>query len=258
MSAPADRPLTDEMLDSAQRALQGLPGLAPRPLPAHLQRLRPLRALGLINIQVESFASGQLRSATFLKTSIAGRPMVSAVVACPDHALGCPVFSVDAMITGSALLLVVEVLDAGVRDDPPLRVFLDTMAAYKAQMLAGPAVDASAPPHAWNRWYVPAASIRVKAPLDSAGEILAIFERCVDAYARLFGESTPLDVAAAREARRQAESYVETLLDQGGPAVDTFRLLLGRSRQREFVRSVMFGLETSSAPATGTPVPPGK
>ena len=249
MNTAAGRSLTGDMLDAAWRAFGTLPGgLARRPLPARLQRLRPLRALGLIEIQVESFTGGQLRSATFLRTAIAGRPMVSAVVACPDHALGCPVFSVDAMITGSSLLLVLEVLDPGVRDDPPLRTFLTAMAAHKTQMLAGPVIDASLPPHAWNRWYVPTASIRVKAPPGSAAEIFPIFERCVEAYVRLLGESTPLDSARAQVSRQQAEAYVATLLDQGGPAVDTFRLLLGRTRQREFVSSVMFGLETASAP----------
>jgi hypothetical protein len=233
------------MLDSARRALGNISGLAPRPLPGPLQRLRPLRSLGLINIEAESFASPQLRSATFLRTSIAGRPMVSAVVACPDHALGRPVLSVDAMITGSSLLLVLEVLDPGVRDDLPLQNFLATMAEEKAQMLAGPVSDASLPPHAWNRWYVPGASLRVKAPLVSTAAIIPVFERCAGAYARLLRDSAPLDAAGTRGSRQQVETYVETLLDEGGPAVETFRLLLGRKRQREFVRSVMFGLETA-------------
>jgi hypothetical protein len=105
---------------------------------------------------------------------------VSGVVACPDHALGCPVFSVDGMIVGSSLLFVLEVLDPGVRDDPPLRAFLAAMAGHKAQMLSGPVVDSALQPPAWNRWYVPAASIRLKVPRGSADAILAIFEHCVD------------------------------------------------------------------------------
>lgn len=76
----------------------------------------------------------------------------------------------------------------------------------------------------------------------------------------------PLDTAEAQRSRQQIEAYVAALLDEGGPAVETFRLLLGRLRQREFVRSVMFGLDPAPAansivsrksPEPGNPASPG-
>ncbi|MFQ5634665.1 MAG: hypothetical protein ACE5G3_04960 [Gammaproteobacteria bacterium] len=246
MSADANRAVLNGMLNSARGALAMLPGFGPRPLANHLKRLRPWRALGLVDIRAESCAGQQLRSITFLRTSIAGRATVSAVVACPDHALGCPIFSVDGMIVGSSLLFVLEVLDPGVRDDPPHRAFMSAMAGHKEKMLSGPVVDATVQPPAWNHWYIPDASIRVKVAAGSAEEILAIFEDCVDSYARLIGESLPFDTDTALRSGQQVEAYVSALLDEGGPAVETFRFLLGRHRQREFVRSVMFGLESPS------------
>ena len=39
------------------------------------------------------------------------------------------------------------------------------------------------------------------------------------------------------------ETYVETLLDKGGPAVDVFEKFMGPEKQREYVRTVMFGLD---------------
>ena len=39
------------------------------------------------------------------------------------------------------------------------------------------------------------------------------------------------------------EKYVSTLLSQGGPAVDVFKKILGADGQKEYVRTVMFGLD---------------
>ena len=47
----------------------------------------------------------------------------------------------------------------------------------------------------------------------------------------------------SRELRAGTERYVSTLLAEGGPAVDVFRRILGPEGQKEYVRSVMFGLD---------------
>ncbi len=43
--------------------------------------------------------------------------------------------------------------------------------------------------------------------------------------------------------RAGMENYVDTLLDKGGPAVDVFKKFLGPEKQREYIRTVMFGLD---------------
>jgi hypothetical protein len=39
------------------------------------------------------------------------------------------------------------------------------------------------------------------------------------------------------------EWYVDTLLAKGGPAVEVFKTLLGPEKQKEYVRTVMFGID---------------
>jgi len=45
------------------------------------------------------------------------------------------------------------------------------------------------------------------------------------------------------QVRAGMEKYVETLLAKGGPAVDVFKKFLGPEKQREYIRTVMFGLD---------------
>ena len=52
-----------------------------------------------------------------------------------------------------------------------------------------------------------------------------------------------LPARAARQVRAGMEKYVETLLAKGGPAVDVFKKFLGPEKQREYIRTVMFGLD---------------
>jgi hypothetical protein len=52
-----------------------------------------------------------------------------------------------------------------------------------------------------------------------------------------------VDAEQSARVRDGIERYVSTLLEQGGPAVDVFRQMLGPEGQQEYVRTVMFGLE---------------
>jgi hypothetical protein len=42
--------------------------------------------------------------------------------------------------------------------------------------------------------------------------------------------------------RKSVKAYVDNLIGQGGPAVDLLVKLLGVSKQKEYVYTVMFGL----------------
>jgi hypothetical protein len=57
-------------------------------------------------------------------------------------------------------------------------------------------------------------------------------------------QSQPLSGEPSGTARSGKETCVDRILSKGGPAVDVFEKFLGPEKQREYVRTVMFGLDS--------------
>ena len=74
-------------------------------------------------------------------------------------------------------------------------------------------------------------------------ELFEIYQTFLEAYLDMAKNAQPLSPEMSVQVRAGMEKYVDTLLDKGGPAVDVFKKFLGPEKQREYVRTVMFGLD---------------
>jgi hypothetical protein len=63
------------------------------------------------------------------------------------------------------------------------------------------------------------------------------------AYLDMARNAQPLGAEESGKVKAGMEWYVDTLIAKGGPAVNVFKTILGPEKQKEYVRTVMFGLD---------------
>ena len=113
-----------------------------------------------------------------------------------------------------------------------MRAWQDTVQQYE-----------QSPSKDWYKEYVTDFSIHIEADASRDDELFAIYQTFLEAYLDMAKNAQVLPDDQRDRVRSGMEQYVDTLLDKGGPAVDVFKKLLGPEKQREYVRTVMFGLD---------------
>jgi hypothetical protein len=83
----------------------------------------------------------------------------------------------------------------------------------------------------------------MKADSSRDEELFKIYQTFLEVYLDMAKNAQPLSPELRDRVKAGIENYVDTLLEKGGPAVDVFKKFLGPEGQREYVRTVMFGLD---------------
>jgi hypothetical protein len=220
----------------SEAALAGLP-LRPHPVSAQYQRVRsfPLMDISVISRSGERLARVNSLDATMLLCMKMYTLMIR-----PDEAYNLPVLSVDFIfLPFGKRVYVIEVID-------PARIGDANKQRHYARMRAIQAGLADLPTSGtrdWYRDYLTDFSIHSRAGRADDARLQASYQAWLAAYLAMLQDAQPVPDATRQALRAGTERYVSTLLAEGGPAVDVFRRILGPEGQRDYVRSVMFGLD---------------
>ena len=214
--------------------------LSPHPVKREFRKINPMKMLKLITILVDSRTGGRLARVNTLDATIGGFMKMYTLLVRPDFAYNLPVLSVDLIFAGKKRVFIIEVIDpAGAEDENKNQYYQKFRECAKGIEH----LEASGTESEWSKDFLTDFSIHVKADRQSDELLFNIYERYLGLYLEMVQKSSSLDEPSAERIQKGMETYVATLLEKGGPAVNVFKNLLGPQGQTEFVRTVIFGLD---------------
>ncbi len=220
----------------SREALKDIP-LQPHPVS---EQYRHIRSLPLMDITVSSSSAERLARVNSLDATMLLCMKMYTLMIRPDEAYNLPVLSVDFIfLPFGKRVYVIELIDPAHIDDANKQ-------KYYAQMRAASAAVAGLPASGTRDWYqdfLTDFSVHSRATSADDALLQATYQAYLEAYLGMVRDASEVPAETSIELRAGMERYVATLLAEGGPAVDVFRRILGPEGQKEYVRSVMFGLD---------------
>ncbi len=209
------------------------------PVKPEYQTLHPWKFLKLFKIQVNSMSGDRLARVNSLDATMFLFMKMFTLMIRPDYQYNLPVLSVDFIFVGKKRVYVIEVIDPAKIDDANKKTHYDKMRACLPKVEGfeeGPVRD-------WYKEYITDFSIHIKATSDNDELLFDIYKTYLTAYLDMVDNADSLTPEVSRKVKAGLEKYVGTLLTEGGPAVEVFKKMLGVDGQKEYVRTVMFGLD---------------
>jgi len=213
--------------------------LAPFEVKPEYRTIHPAKMLKLFKILVSSYTSDRLARVNSLDATMFVFMKMYTLMIRPDYSYNLPMLSVDFIFIGKKRVFVIEVIDPAKIDDDNKRVHYDRMRVWQdsvKQYEQSPTKD-------WYKDFLTDFSIHIKADVSRDDELFKIYQTFLEAYLEMAKNAQPLSPELRDKVKAGIETYVDTLLAKGGPAVDVFKKFLGPDGQREYVRTVMFGLD---------------
>ncbi len=214
--------------------------LKPYTVKKEFRKLHPLRFLKLFKISVrESLSGDRLARVNSLDATMFFFGKMFTLMIRPDFDYNVPVLSVDIIFMGSSRVFIIEIID-------PERIGDDNKNKYYDQMREWTPKVKQFEQSATRDWYerfLTDFSIHIKAKKSDDAVLFDIYKSYLENYVAMAQNAEPLSGDMSARMKQGLERYVDTLLSEGGPAVEVFKKMLGEDGQREYVRSVMFGLE---------------
>jgi len=213
--------------------------LAPFAVKPEYRVIHPAKMLKLFKILVSSYTTDRLARVNSLDATMFVLMKMYTLMIRPDYRYNLPMLSVDFIFIGKKRVFVIEVIDPAKIEDENKRIHYDRMRVWHEtvkQYEQSPTKD-------WYGDFLTDFSIHIKADATRDDELFAIYQTFLEAYLDMAKNAQPLSPEMSAQVRSGMEKYVETLLDKGGPAVDVFKKFLGPEKQKEYIRTVMFGLD---------------
>jgi len=213
--------------------------LMPFEIKPEYRKIHPAKMLKLFKILVTSYTGDRLARVNSLDATMFIFMKMYTLMIRPDYNYNLPVLSVDFIFIGKKRVFVIEVIDPAKIDDENKRVHYDRMRVWQdtvKQYEQSPTKD-------WYKDFLTDFSIHIKADETKDAELFKIYQTFLEAYLDMAKNAQPLSPELRDKVKVGFETYVDTLLGKGGPAVDVFKKFLGPDGQKEYVRTVMFGLD---------------
>jgi hypothetical protein len=213
--------------------------LTPFEVKPEYRKIHPAKMLKLFKILVSSYTTDRLARINSLDATMFVFMKMYTLMIRPDYSYNLPMPSVDFIFIGKKRVFVIEVIDPAKIDDDNKRVHYDRMRVWQEtvkQYEQSPTKD-------WYKDFLTDFSIHIKADESRDEELFNIYRTFLEAYLDMAKNAQPLSPELRDRVKSGIEAYVGTLLAKGGPAVDVFKKFLGPEGQKEYVRTVMFGLD---------------
>lgn len=209
------------------------------PVKPEYQKLHPWKFLKLFKIQVNSMSGDRMARVNSLDATMFLFMKMFTLMIRPDYKYNLPVLSVDFIFIGKKRVYVIEVIDPAKIDDE------NKSAHYEKMKACMPKVEGfeEGPVRDWYKEFITDFSIHIKATQDDDDLLFDIYKIYLEAYLDMTDNAQALAPEMSEKIKAGLEKYVDTLLREGGPAVEVFKKMLGEEGQREYVRTVMFGLD---------------
>jgi len=212
--------------------------LVPDPVKLEYQTLHPWKAVKLIKIVTETKKGKKLKRVDIVDATMGLFVKMFTLFFQPDYSYNVPMFSVDIIFIGGKRIVAIEIIDpAGIKDEN-IKKHYQKMRAWK------PEVD-NLKPKPVTRWYkniITDFSLHTTVDRSRDDLLFEIYKAYLNIYIEMLKHAEPVSPDLSKEIQEGIEGYVETLIDNGGPAADVFKMLLGKERQKEYIRTVMFSV----------------
>jgi hypothetical protein len=227
---------------AARVALAGF-SLHEKNIPPSERLIKPQQTLGLITSVAHTATGERLQHVCIDDFHMAGFIRTLTLVLVPDYQYNLPIFTADVIFVGARRIMLVEVIDPVQIEAEHLKIGYQRFREHRScaeALLPVRNVDSSA----WAQDIVQDFSFRVTAHRDQDELLVQSFRNYLNTWLDMARQAQPALPEVQQKVREGIEGYVRTLLEQGGPAVDVLKRLLGPERQRRYVQTVMFGIAT--------------
>ncbi len=209
------------------------------PIKPEFQRIAPWKTLKMFKFVVDSQQSDRIARINTIDATLFLFMKMYTLLLRPNYDYNLPMLSVDIIAVGSKRVYVLEVIDPAHIEDDNKKVCYDKMRAWMPEIKKYP----QASTRDWYKDFLVDVSIHINAKKEDDDKLFEIFCSYLDAYIEMAKNAQKLEPAKSTMVKDSIESYVSTLLANGGPAVDVFKKLLGPEKQQEYIRTVMFGVD---------------
>ena len=202
------------------------------------QFLKPWKAFGMFVNIADLKTGGKFRRVNTFESTLGFFMKMFTILFFPDYQYNVPIMSVDIIFMGGRRVFVIEIIDTAKIEDENIR-------AHYTQMRAlGPKVAPlrQKPVTRWYKDIITDFSIHAQEDRGKDDVLFEIYQAYLAAYLDMVRAAQPLNEELSATVRKSVKAYVDNLIGQGGPAVDLLVKLLGVSKQKEYVYTVMFGL----------------
>jgi hypothetical protein len=214
--------------------------LTPYPVTAEYRVVHPWKGLKLLRFAIEAWQSDKFKRINNLDASLMLFMKMYTLLILPNYNYNLPMLSVDIIFMGGSRVFVIELIDpAGIKDD-------NLEAGYaKMRSLKPPegTLDKMEVNMEWAKDAVRDVSIHNRADRTRDDLLFDTYTAYLTTYLDMARNAQPLGAEESGKVKAGMEWYVDTLIAKGGPAVNVFKTILGPEKQKEYVRTVMFGLD---------------
>ena len=198
---------------------------------------RSLRALGLVKIDGKVLSSDKFLRVLILKVAVAFFREVRTIFLGPKTELDLPIFSSETILMGKNRMIFLDVQRRGGyghHDDTELYDRLVAIKEKYPDLLARPMKMGREIDKTFSR-----ASCYVKISRDQDEQALELFHEYLDVYLSRVQQTRPLTGEVLEQARRDYETYTNTVIDHD-PAAKIYRILFGKEGGVERVKELFF------------------
>jgi hypothetical protein len=199
-----------------------------------------VQSLPIMDISVTSSTGDRLARVNSLDATMMLCMKMYTLMIRPSYDYNLPVMSVDFIFMPfGKRIYVIEIIDPAKIDDANKKTCYEKM---KSQYLKVANLPSSGT-RDWYKNFLTDFSIHSKAQKKDDDVLLAVYKAYLEAYLAMAKNAQQLPPETSLKMKEGLEKYVSTLLSQGGPAVEVFKKILGPEGQKDYVRTVMFGMD---------------
>jgi len=214
--------------------------LKPYPIKQEFQTVHPWKALKLLKFVIKSQQDERFKRVNILDATIALFMKMYTLLILPNYNYNLPMLSVDIIFIGGKRIFVIEIIDPAHIKDENLETHYEKMRAWKQKVEGLEKMEVGMQ---WAEDVVTDFSIHRRAERTDDKLLFEVYKNYLDIYIDMAKNSQPLSPGLSEKVQQGMEWYVNTLLEKGGPAVNLFKTILGPEKQKEYVRTVMFGVD---------------
>ena len=214
--------------------------LTPYPIKQEYQKIHPWKALKLVKFVIDSNEGERFKRLNTLDASLLLFMKMYTLFILPDYNYNLPMLSVDIIFMGGRRVFVIEIIDPARIKDDNLEKHYNKLRTWKPQIDALEKMEIEME---WAENAVTDFSIHSRADRTQDDFLFEVYQSYLGTYLEMAKNAEPISTEASKKVQEGMEWYVDTLLAKGGPAVNVFNYLLGPEKQKEYVRTVMFGVD---------------
>jgi len=209
------------------------------PVKPEYKKIHPAKFLKMMKYLVSSRQAERLARVNSLDVTMFYFMKMYTLMIRPDYAYNLPVLSIDFIFIGGTRVYVIEIIDPAKIDDPnkgrcyaEMRRWSPRVAEFKQSKVSD-----------WFFNFITDFSIHVTADRNDDDVLFEIYTTYLNSYLDMVERAEKVTPDQSRKLQNGLELFVTTLLDKGGPAVNVFKTFMGPEKQRDYIKTVMFGLE---------------